>query len=50
MTPHTLRHSVVYPMLNRDRGNTLYDITKRLRHATIQSLNECILISIVYSC
>lgn len=35
VTPHTLRHSVAYRMLNREGGNTLYDVTKRLRHATI---------------
>lgn len=35
VTPHTLRHSVAYRMLNREQGNTLYDVTKRLRHATI---------------
>ncbi len=35
ITPHTLRHSVAYRMLNREEGNTLYDVTKRLRHATI---------------
>ena len=37
VTPHTLRHSVAYRMLNREKGNTLYDVTKRLRHATIQT-------------
>ena len=37
VTTHTLRHSVAYRMLNRERGNTLYDVTKRLRHATIQT-------------
>lgn len=35
VTPHTLRHSVAYRMLNREEGNTLYDVTKRFRHATI---------------
>ena len=35
VTPHTLRHSVAYRMLNREDGNTLYDVTNRLRHATI---------------
>jgi len=35
VTPHTYRHSVAYKMLNREEGNTLYDVTKRLRHATI---------------
>ncbi|WP_407652225.1 tyrosine-type recombinase/integrase [Halomicrococcus gelatinilyticus] len=35
VTPHVLRHSVAYRMLNREEGNTLYDVTKRLRHATI---------------
>lgn len=33
--PHTLRHSVTYRMLNREQKNTLYDVTKRLRHTTI---------------
>jgi len=37
VTPHTLRHSVAYRMLNREEGNTLYDVTNRLRHATIQT-------------
>lgn len=37
VTPHTLRHSVAYRMLNREEENTLYDVTKRLRHATIQT-------------
>jgi len=36
ITPHTLRHSVAYRMLDRE-GATLYDVTKRLRHATIQT-------------
>ena len=35
ITPHTYRHSVAYRMLNREESNTLYDVTKRLRHATI---------------
>ncbi|MFD1563095.1 tyrosine-type recombinase/integrase [Haloarchaeobius amylolyticus] len=35
VTPHVLRHSVAYRMLNREEDNTLYDVTKRLRHATI---------------
>ena len=37
VSPHTLRHSVAYRMLNHEEGNTLYDVTKRLRHATIQT-------------
>lgn len=37
VTPHTLRHSVAYRMLAREDGNTLYDVTNRLRHATIQT-------------
>ena len=40
VTPHTLRHSVAYRMLNREAGNTLYDVTKRLRHATIQTTEQ----------
>ena len=35
--PHTLRHSIARRMLNRERGHTLYDVTKRFRHATIQT-------------
>jgi integrase/recombinase XerC/integrase/recombinase XerD len=35
VTPHSLRHSVAYRMLNREDGNTLYDVTKRLRHASV---------------
>lgn len=37
VTPHALRHSVAYRMLNREDGNTLYDVTNRLRHASIQT-------------
>ena len=37
VTPHTLRHSVAYRMLNHEEGNTLYDVRNRLRHATIQT-------------
>lgn len=37
VSPHTLRHSVAYRMLNREDGNTIYDVTKRLRHASVQT-------------
>lgn len=37
VTPHTLRHSVAYRMLNREEGNTLYDVRNRLRHRSIQT-------------
>ena len=37
VTPHTLRHSVAYRMLAVEDGNELYDVTRRLRHATIQT-------------
>ena len=37
VTPHTLRHSVCYRMLSREDGNTLYDVTKRLRHSSIST-------------
>lgn len=40
VTPHTLRHSVAYRMLNREQGNTLYDVRNRLRHATIQTTEK----------
>jgi len=36
ITPHTFRHSVAYRMLDREDA-TLYDVTNRLRHATIQT-------------
>jgi len=36
VTPHTLRHSVAYRMINHE-GKSLYEVTKRLRHATIQT-------------
>lgn len=37
VTPRTLRHSLAYRMLVREDGNTMYDVTNRLRHATIQT-------------
>ncbi len=37
VTPHTLRHSVAYRMLNREDGNTLYDVRNRLRHRSIST-------------
>jgi integrase/recombinase XerC/integrase/recombinase XerD len=37
VTPHTLRHSVAYRMMNREEGNTLYDVRNRLRHRSIQT-------------
>jgi len=37
VTPHTLRHSVAYRMLNVEEGNTFYDVRNRLRHASIQT-------------
>lgn len=37
VTPHTLRHSVAYRMLNVEDGRTFYDVRNRLRHATIQT-------------
>jgi integrase/recombinase XerC/integrase/recombinase XerD len=37
VTPHTLRHSVAYRMMNRKDGNTLYDVRNRLRHRSIQT-------------
>jgi len=40
VTPHTLRHSVAYRMLNHETGNTLYDVRNRLRHATIQTTEK----------
>jgi integrase/recombinase XerC/integrase/recombinase XerD len=37
VTPHTLRHSVAYRMMNAEEGNTLYDVRNRLRHRSIQT-------------
>jgi len=37
VTPHALRHSVAYRMMNRQNGNTLYDVRNRLRHRSIQT-------------
>ncbi|EMA67588.1 integrase family protein [Halorubrum aidingense JCM 13560] len=37
VTPHTLRHSVAYRMLNVEDNNTFYDVRNRLRHASIQT-------------
>ncbi|QUO49101.1 MULTISPECIES: tyrosine-type recombinase/integrase [Halorubrum] len=35
VTPHTLRHSIAYRMLNVEEGHN--DVRNRLRHATIQT-------------
>lgn len=40
VTPHTLRHSVAYRMLNRAEGNTLYDVRNRLRHSSLQTTEK----------
>jgi Site-specific recombinase XerD len=37
VTPHALRHSVAYRMMNTEEGNTLYDVRNRLRHRPIQT-------------
>lgn len=37
ITPHALRHSVAYRMMNVEEGNTLYDVRNRLRHRSIQT-------------
>ena len=37
VTPHALRHSVAWRMMNAEEGNTLYDVRKRLRHRSIQT-------------
>lgn len=37
VTPHALRHSVAYRMMNEEEGNTLYDVRNRLRHRSIQT-------------
>jgi len=37
VTPHALRHSVAYRMMNEEEGNTLYDVRNRLRHRSIRT-------------
>jgi integrase/recombinase XerC/integrase/recombinase XerD len=37
VTPHALRHSVAYRMMNDEKENTLYDVRNRLRHGSIQT-------------
>jgi integrase/recombinase XerC/integrase/recombinase XerD len=37
VTPHALRHSVAYRMMNTEDENTLYDVRNRLRHRSIQT-------------
>ena len=37
VTPHALRHSVAYRMMNVEEDNTLYDVRNRLRHRSIQT-------------
>ena len=40
VTPHALRHSVAYRMMNAEQGNTLYDVRNRLRHRSIQTTEQ----------
>ena len=40
VTPHALRHSVAYRMMNSEEGNTLYDVRNRLRHRSIQTTEQ----------
>jgi len=40
VTPHALRHSVAYRMMNAEESNTLYDVRNRLRHRSIQTTEQ----------
>jgi len=40
VTPHTLRHSVAYRMMNAEEANTMYDVRNRLRHRSIQTTEQ----------
>lgn len=40
VTPHALRHSVAYWILNIEDGNTMYDVRNRLRHRSIQTIER----------
>jgi len=37
VSPHALRHGVVYRIMNAEAGNTLYDVRNQLRHQSIQT-------------
>ncbi len=37
VTPHALRHSVAWRMMNAEEGHTLYDVRNRLRHRSIET-------------
>ena len=40
VTPHALRHSVAYRMMNGEEGNELYDVRNRLRHRSITTTEQ----------
>jgi len=40
VTPHTLRHSVAYRMMNAEEGNTMYDVRNRMRNREIQTTEQ----------
>lgn len=40
VTPHALRHSVAWRMMNAEDGHTLYDVRNRLRHRSIQTTEQ----------
>jgi integrase/recombinase XerC/integrase/recombinase XerD len=40
VTPHALRHSVAYRMMNAEEDNTMYDVRNRLRHRSIQTTEQ----------
>lgn len=40
VTPHALRHSVAYRMLNVEENNVMYDVRNRLRHRSIQTTEQ----------
>ena len=40
VTPHALRHSVAYRMMNAEDGNELYDVRNRLRHRSILTTEQ----------
>jgi len=40
VTPHALRHSVAFRMMNTEDGNELYDVRNRLRHRSITTTEQ----------
>jgi len=49
VTPHALRQSVAWRMINAEEGHTLYDVRNRLHHRSIQTTERVVLPPCGYS-